>query len=71
MAAHYAASYRGKQYTKEEDFTFDTSSTAAADMELRIEDAVSLKRADVIHFLRGLIRIYEGGAIAGQNFPVK
>jgi hypothetical protein len=32
---------------------------------------VSLKRADVIHFLRGLIRIYEGGAIAGQNFPVK
>ena len=71
MAAHFVAGYRGKEYTKQADFTFDTSTTAAADIELRIEDALSLNRKDVVQFCEGIIRLMQSGEIAGLNFPDK
>jgi len=60
MAAHYIATYRGKQSgATPTDWTFDTSSTAAADIELRIEDAIAWTRLEVVEALKGLIRVLE------------
>lgn len=71
MANHFISGNRGKSFTKQADFTFDTSSTAGDDMELRIADGASLTRLDVVEFLEGLERMLQGGSIQGTNFPDK
>lgn len=71
MADHFISANRGKLFTKQADFTFATSTTSGDDMEVRFADAASLNRHDVVKFLHGVIRILQGGSIAGSNFPDK
>jgi len=71
MAAHFIAIDRGKQGTKTADFVFDTSSTAAGELEVRIEDAVGWTRAEVASRLRKIATMMESGPIGGSNFPDK
>ena len=47
MANHFVSINRGKSGATMSDFTEDTSSTAADDIELRIADGASLTRKDV------------------------
>ena len=56
MANHYISINRGKSGLKPSDFTYDTSSTSGDDVELRIADAASLTRKDVILALEAFER---------------
>jgi hypothetical protein len=71
MGNKFISSNRGKALTKQADFTFDTSSTAGDDLEIRIADGASLTRADVIRFCDGIKRIMQSGQLGGMNFPLK
>jgi hypothetical protein len=70
MAAHYIAIDRAKQGTAVVDYVFDTSSTAAGELEVRIEDAPGWTRAEVAQRLRRIAAMMESGAIGGSNFPI-
>lgn len=69
MAAHYFSINRGKSGTKFSDITKGTSSEAADELELRVEDAPGWTRKEVIMALKSLIRVFEE---RGQStFPPK
>lgn len=70
MADHFLGINRGQQGSKDTDFTYGTS-TGATDIELRIADAKSLTRLDVLQALGMFQRflLNANNAIAGTKFP--
>lgn len=64
MSNHFVAINRGKDGLAPSDFTFGTSTSAAADIELRIADVDAngnpLSRRDVILALEAFERVYSG-----------
>lgn len=59
MSDHFIAINRGFDGFKLEDFTTGTSTSAAADIELRIADGASLTRKDVMIALEAFERYIE------------
>lgn len=51
MSNHYLAINRGREGLTETDFVEGTASSAASDIELRIADAATLSRIDVLKAL--------------------
>ena len=72
MADHFIAISKGKDGFKISDFTFGTSSSAAADFELRIADldgqSRPLLRIDAQKALEAFERVLASGA-QYTNFP--
>ena len=72
MANHFFSINRGVSGFSPSDITRDTSSTAADDIELRVADAASLTRLDVLNALEAFRRIFEIGRSTvqgGTDFP--
>ena len=67
MANHFFAINRGQEGFREDEIVKDTSSTAAADIELRLADAASLTRLDVIKALEAFERSFNDPAVT--TFP--
>jgi len=69
MSNHFVSINRGKSGTSVSDFTFGTSSTSGDDIELRLADAASLTRKDIVLALEALERVYSSGGPAFTTFP--
>lgn len=67
MANHFVSINRGKQGFSQVDYTTGVSTTAGDDIELRIADAASLKRKDVLLALKAFERWVIGTETT--NFP--
>lgn len=59
MADHYVSINRGKSGLNMSDFTTGSSATAGDDVELRVADAASLTRKDVVLALKAFERFFE------------
>jgi hypothetical protein len=59
MADHFVALNRGVQGFKQSDFTTGTSSSAAADIELRIKDGAGWTKLDATNALNSFQRFLE------------
>lgn len=71
MANHYYSINRGVEGFKKDDITRGTSSVSGDDIELRIADAASLTRLDVVKALNAFERLFSAGGAdpAGTTFP--
>lgn len=65
MANHFVSINRGKEGTTPSDFTTGTSSTAGDDIELRVADAASLTKLDIVKALEA----FERFIIQDTTFP--
>lgn len=71
MSNHFFSINRGKDGFKPNDITQAAASTAGDDIELRLADAASLTRLDVIKACDAFIRLFASGGTApgGTTFP--
>lgn len=71
MANHFFSINRGVEGFKKDDITRATSSTTGDDVELRVADAASLTRLDVVKACDAFKRLFEAGGAdpAGTTFP--
>lgn len=69
MADHFFAINRGLEGFSEVDIVKGTSSTSAADMELRLADAAGLTRRDVLIALKAFMRAFDSPGSYVTNFP--
>lgn len=69
MADHFFAINRGLEGFSEVDIVKATSSTSAADMELRLADAAGLTRRDVLIALKALMRAFDSPGSYVTDFP--
>lgn len=70
MSDHFYAINKGSDGFKIGDFTLATSSTSAADFELRVADAVTgLTRKDTIIALKAFLRLMENKDV-NAGFPI-
>jgi hypothetical protein len=67
MASNYVALQRGGKGFKLSDFTTGTSSTAAADIELRVEDSAGLTHKEVILALKQMITFFTNRTMNPTN----
>lgn len=73
MSNHFIAINRGVEGMKSSDFVLDTSSTTAADIELRIADVDGqgnpLTRLDINKALESFQRAINSGKLLISTFP--
>lgn len=74
MANHFFAINRGKDGFKFSDFTLGTSSSAAADFELRVADVDGqsnvVTRKDIHNALEAFERLFEQGGLQSTFPPI-
>ena len=71
MANHFFSINRGLDGLKPDQITRGTSTVSTDDVELRVADAASLTKRDVIMALEAFKRLMEqsSSAPSGSNFP--